>query len=266
MIPFSSINFHSYSYRIYFKCVIVVLLFGLLFLCGWHLDIRPFKIIPGMKNLFTLLNDAFPPDMSLFSVSLKAVAETLQIAYMGTLLGLALSLPFGILGARNLFSKRVTIPVRVFLGAIRTMPSLLWAVVFVIMIGLGPFAGVLATVMYTTGYLGKLQYEAIEGINPEPLEAMSGMGASKFQLIRFVVIPESANHLISQALFMFEYNVRASTILGFVGAGGIGFYISAYLRYLEYDKVFMLILIVFVTVLIIDYISLKIRDRYLMIK
>lgn len=243
---------------LFITLVILIIVFSV------NLDVNPVKFFEGIPNIITLSQDAFPPNASIMTIAFKAMLETLQIAFLGTLFGMILSLPLGILASRNLFGKRVTVSVRVLLGAIRTMPSLLWAVIFVIMIGFGPFAGVLATVMYTMGYLGKLQYESIEGINPEPLEAISGIGTTKLQLIRFVVLPESANNLISQLLFMFEYNVRASTILGFVGAGGIGFYIMGYLRLLEYDKILTLLLIVLVTVLIIDYVSMKLRDRYLM--
>lgn len=240
-----------------------LLFFGLLVFSGFQLKIDPAKFVKGIPNLWVLATDAFPPDSSLLKTALIAILETLQIAFLGTCLGMILSLPFSLLSARNLFPATISACARAFLGAIRTMPALLWAVFFVIMVGFGPFAGVLATILYTMGFLGKLQYEAIEGIHPEPLEAVSGIGPSKLQLIRFVVLPEAANHLISQMLFMFEYNIRASAILGFVGAGGIGFYIRGYLQYLEYDKVLTLLLVVYLTVLIIDFISVKLRDKYL---
>jgi phosphonate transport system permease protein len=149
------------------------------------------------------------------------------------------------------------------LAAIRTFPSILWAILFVIMVGLGPFAGVLAIIMYTIGFVTKLQYEAIETIDSDPMDAVSSIGVSKWQLIRYVVIPESASHLLSQLLYMFDYNIRQTSILGLVGAGGIGFYIINYIKFFEYGKAAVFMLVVLITVLIIDWISVKIRDKYI---
>jgi len=230
---------------------------------GIDLDLSLSKLFQGLPNISILSAEAFPPDTSIIATSMKAMLETLEIAFIGTFFGTLISLPLGILASRNIFKNYITIPIRKLLAVIRTLPALLWAIIFVIVVGLGPFAGILATIMYTTGYLSKLQYETIEGINPEPLEALSGIGSSKIQLIRFVILPEAANNLISQILFIFEYNVRATSILGFVGAGGIGFYIMGYLKLLEYNKVLTLLLIVLFTIIIIDYLSTIIRDRYL---
>jgi phosphonate transport system permease protein len=229
---------------------------------GFSLGIRPAQI-GGLVNLFDLFREAIPPEAALAGLAVRAVIETLQIALLGTIVGALLAFPLGVLGARNLFGRAVTLPARVLLAAIRTLPALLWAVVFVVAVGLGPLAGVLAAGLYTVGYLGKLQYEAIEGIDPAPLQAVASTGASKAQLVRFVVLPESANSLLSQLLFMFEYNVRASSIFGFVGAGGIGFYISGYLTVFRYQSVLTLLIAVFVTILAIDWISVRVRDRWL---
>jgi phosphonate transport system permease protein len=226
------------------------------------LDIRLDRL-SGLANLVELAREAFPPNAALASIAVQAILETVQIAFLGTLIGGAGALPLAILASRNLFGKRVTIPARLLLAGIRTLPALLWAVVFVIAVGLGPLAGVLASGVYTIGYLGKLQYEAIEGIDPGPLNAVRSAGASRGQLVRHVVLPESANHLLSQLLFAFEYNVRASSILGFVGAGGIGYYIAGYLLVLAYQSVLTLLIAVFVTILAIDYLSVRIRDRWL---
>jgi phosphonate transport system permease protein len=226
------------------------------------LRIRPGSL-SGLANLLTLMREALPPDPSLLALAFGAVLETLQIAFLGTLFGAVLALPLGLLGARNLFGRWVTLPVRMLLAAIRTLPALLWAVVFVVAVGLGPLAGVLASGLYTVGYLGKLHYEAFEGLDPAPLQAVTAAGASRLQAIRHVVLPESGNQVLSQLLFMFEYNVRASSIFGFVGAGGIGFYISGYLTVFRYQSVLTLLIAVFATVLAIDFASVKLRDRYL---
>lgn len=241
---------------------VAVLLLGLTLWAAASLEIRATRL-SGVGNLLQLLREAFPPDASLLGLAFRAVLETLQIAFLGTLLGTLLALPLGLAGSRNLFGRAVTVPARLLLAGIRTLPALLWAVLFVVAVGLGPLAGVLASAVYTVGYLGKLQYEAIEGIDPAPLQAIGATGATRGQLIRFVVLPEAANHLLSQVLFMFEHNVRASSIFGFVGAGGIGFYIAGYLTVFRYQSVLTLLIAVFVTLLAIDYLSVRVRDRYL---
>lgn len=230
---------------------------------GVNTGFNPSEFIRSIPNLVALSYEMFPPDTALLPTAFWAILETLQIAFLGTILGAILAVPLSLLASRNLFSRAVYTLTRTLLAAIRTIPALLWAVLFVIMVGLGPHAGVLATMMYSVGYLSKLQYEAVEAMDPEPYEAMSAISRSKLKLIHLVVIPSSAPHLVSQLLFMFEYNVRASTILGFVGAGGIGFYIANYLRLLEYDKVLTFLVIVLLSVLIIDYTSLRLRDKYI---
>jgi len=199
----------------------------------------------------------------LFETALLSMFETIQMAFIGTIVGVVIALPLSMFAARNLNSKWVYVPIRVILAAIRTFPSILWAILFVIMVGLGTFAGVLAIIMYTIGFVAKLQYESIETVDADPVDAISSIGVSKWQLIRFVVLPESAPHLLSQILYMFDYNVRQSSILGLVGAGGIGFYIINYIKFFEYGKAMVFMLVVLAAVLLIDWISVKIRDKYI---
>ena len=224
------------------------------------------QVFAGIPNLLDLVTESIPPDMGVMEIGLIAIYETIQIAFLGTVFGSLLALPFSLASARNISRKRYVVISRMILAKFRTLPSLLWAIIFVIMVGTGPLAGVLAVMMYTVGYLGKLQYESIEGVDDEPIEAISSTGANRVQIIRYVILPESANNVLSQILFMFEYNVRSSAILGFVGAGGIGFYLSSYLRFMEYDKVLMLLIMTFITIMIFDYMSIMLRDRYLSLK
>lgn len=245
------------------KIVLGILLAILFFVVVYDLKMDFFQLGRGFSNLFTLWDEAFPPDKSVFWVGLKGILETVEIAFIGTFLGMILSLPLGFLASGNLFSPKITWILRLMMAGIRTMPSLLWAVVFVILVGFGPAAGVFATAMYTMGYLTKLQYETIEGTDKDAIQALSGAGVGKLKLIRFAVWPQVASQLIGQVLFMFEYNVRASSVLGFVGAGGIGFYIGGYLKLLEYDKVFMLLIMIFIVIVVIDVVSATIRKRWL---
>ena len=188
--------------------------------------------------------------------------ETIKIAILATFFGMILSLPIALLSSRNLFPQYITYPSRAVISACRSLPSLIWAVIFVILVGLGPIAGTMAMTIYTVGYLGKMQYEAIEGMNSTPLEAANAMGLSKTEISLGVVIPEAANHLIAQAIFMFEYNVRSGTVIGIVGAGGIGYYINLYLKFLQYEKVAAYLLIIFLVVMLIDLVSIYLRSFF----
>ena len=190
------------------------------------------------------------------------IVETLKIAFVSTGLGFIISLPLASFASRNLYRDSIAIPFRLLLSSMRTLPSLIWAIFFVILIGLGPVSGVMAMTFYTIGYLGKLQYETIEGISKDPLDAARAMGLSNSEIIMRVVIPESANNLISQLLFMFEYNVRHGSVIGIVGAGGIGYYISTYLKFLQYDKVMALLIVLFFVVVLIDVLSIKARSYF----
>lgn len=223
----------------------------------------PGRIARGFGNLAIFAGDLIPPNLGVADVVLVALLETVQMALVGTALGFFLSLPLAFLAARNLFPGPVVALARLLLAAIRTIPSLLWAIVMVVAFGLGPLAGTLGLSLYTVGYLGKLFYEAFEAVDPEVLEAIRGVGSSKVQLIRFGVLPEAANQVWSQVLFMFEYNIRASSILGFVGAGGVGFYMLGYIQLLQYRNLTTVILLTLAVVLGIDYASSLVRRKYL---
>jgi|TARA_B000000460_G_scaffold239097_1_gene203447 phosphonate transport system permease protein len=192
------------------------------------------------------------------------MTQTLEIAFLATIFGMAISLPLAVAAATNLSPPLLAQVVRQVLAALRVLPSLIWALIFVILVGIGPLAGVLAMTMYTVGYLGKLQYEALEGVSREPLEVARAMGLPRWQVARFFAIPEAANSLISQMLFMFEYNVRHGSVVGLVGAGGIGWYMQYYLEPFKlYDRVLALIIVMYLVVIVIDQISLRVRSQFI---
>jgi len=230
---------------------------------SYNIDANPAEFVEGLPNLAIVVKEMTEVEPDLFATAFWSMLETIEMAFIGTVVGVVIALPLSLLAARNLNSKLIYVPLRGILAAARTFPSILWAILFVIMVGLGPFAGVLAIIMYTIGFIAKLQYESIEAVDSDPVEAVNSIGVSKWQLIRHVVIPESAPHLISQVLYMFDYNVRQTSILGLVGAGGIGFYIINYIKFFEYGKAAVFMLVVLVTVLIIDFVSVKIRDKYI---
>tara|TARA_B100001113_G_C21039078_1_gene591477 strand:+ start:279 stop:1094 length:816 start_codon:yes stop_codon:yes gene_type:complete len=239
------------------------------------------RLANGGENLIIFINESlWPPDWTVLepqaypvctepewrdftcSTAWIGVIETLKIAFVATIFGTILSLPISLFAARNLNPWWLSYPARFILAASRSLPSLIWAIFFVILVGLGPLAGILAMTVYTIGYLGKLQYETIEGVPRPPLEASEAMGHGWLERSFGVIIPESANGLISQAIFMFEYNFRHGTVIGIVGAGGIGYYINLYLKFLQYDKVIAYLVIIFIVVLLIDLVSIVARSFF----
>jgi len=217
----------------------------------------------GVGNIGTFSASLFPPNLAVLERVSWAIVETLQIAYVGTALGAVLALPLAFLATGTLFGAWVTVPTRFVLAFVRTIPALLWGILFVVAVGLGPAAGALGIGLYTLGYLGKLFYEIFEGVDPEVLEAVRGVGCNRLQLARFAVLPEAANGVLAQLLFMFEYNVRASSIMGFVGAGGIGYYMLGYIQLLRYDALMTAVLVTLVVVLLIDWLSRRIRSLFI---
>ncbi len=221
----------------------------------------PVKLSAGGRHLAQFAGDLFPPKWNIWPSISLAILETLEIAFVGTLLGFLMSLPLAFWGNRILFSRRIVYSVRLIIGMIRTVPSILFGVIFVIAFGLGKAAGTLAVAFYTTGYLAKILYEAFEAVDCDVIEAVRSTGCNRLQLFRFAILPEASNTIISQLLFMFEYNIRASTIMGFVGAGGIGYYMLGYIQMLQYRHLMTTFLITLVVVMLIDFISGRIRSK-----
>ena len=217
----------------------------------------------GMRNLAEFAGALFPPDASTLPTLLGAMVETIEIALVGPAIGFVLAVPLSLLASPVLFGPRVTGPVKLVLAAVRTVPALFWGIFFVVAVGLGPAAGSLGVALYSLGYLGKLLYETFDGVDPEVIEAVRSVGASPAQLARYAVLPEAANGVLAQLLFMFEYNVRASSIMGFVGAGGIGFYMIGYLGLLRYDLLATALLLTLAVVVVIDRASSLVRRMYL---
>mgnify|MGYP003322159616 FL=1 len=234
------------------------------------------RLSGGWTNVKIFLSESLPPDWKVIearsypvcdqnieffcSIAYIGMLETIKIAFAATVFGFIGAILLSSLAARNLSPTWLSILVRIILSAMRSLPSLIWAIIFVIVVGFGPLAGVLAMTFYTIGYLGKLQYEAIEGMESAPLEASRATGLSHPEIFTNVVIPQTGNHLLSQMMFMFEYNVRHGSVIGIVGAGGIGYFINNYLKLLMYSRVFALLIIIFVVVVIIDLLSMAIRS------
>jgi phosphonate transport system permease protein len=231
------------------------------------LDMEAARLGEAPEALRQLARDAWPPaageDGAFLRIALDGLLDTFQIAFLGTLAGATLSLPLAFLSAHNLVPTAVAVPARLFAAAVRVLPSLLWALLAVLVFGLGPLAGTIAITLYTVGYLAKLQYETLEGIPRDSLDAVRAMGASRFQQAWHVALPEAGNALRSQLFFMFEYNVRASSIVGLVGAGGIGQLLLEQARFAQYDRMFTILLLLFVSVALLDAASVALRRRFI---
>lgn len=190
------------------------------------------------------------------------IVETLHMAVIGTLLGVILSFPFGLLAARNLAPHPLVYHgTRLLLNINRAIPDILFALIFVAAVGLGPFAGVLALGVGAIGALGKLYAEAIEAIDPGPTLAVRATGATRLQTFVYGVLPQALPLMASYSLLLFEHNVRSATILGLVGAGGVGFILTTYISLFQYRELIGALILVIMMVTVIDWMSGQVRRR-----
>ena len=201
-------------------------------------------------------------DLSYVPTAAAGMLESIWIAWVGTIIGAAISLPIGFFGAKNVSSGLVSNVVRQVLNAIRAFPELILAiVVFIPMAGLGAVAGALAIGFHSIGTLGKLTAEVVEGIDPGPVEAARAAGGRSLQIQRWGVLPQVLPEIVAFWLYRFEINIRAAAILGVVGAGGIGAILQETIIYRRYDKSAVAIIIVIVATILIDLVSGWIRRR-----
>lgn len=197
-----------------------------------------------------------------FPTIVTAIVETVQIAIIGTLLAIVLSIPFGLLAARNIAPyPAVYQTTRMVLNANRAIPDIIFALIFVAAVGLGPFGGVLALAVGSIGFMGKVYAESIEAIDPQQVLAVRATGASRPQIISAAVLPQAMPLLASYSLLLFESNVRAATILGIVGAGGVGFELQKYMSLFQYQKLTGALIVIIIVVTVLDRVSDRIRKN-----
>ena len=237
-------------------------LVGLSVFAIWWLDISFAQIWPGLGELVKFVRLMIPPSagghLQLF---LRAMGETLAIAFLGTLIATCLATPLSLLAAQNTTPSRVLqFAVRRLLDVIRGIDTLIWALVFVGVVGLGPFAGVLAIAVSDTGSLGKLFSEAIEATSARERETIVASGGGAWTGIRFGLVPQVLPIIAGQILYFFESNTRSATIIGIVGAGGIGLQLSEQIRTYDFDQVAFIVLLILAAVATIDFVSGKLRS------
>jgi phosphonate transport system permease protein len=263
--------------RVSVRGVLVVTTLVLLY--AWGLvgaQVKPAELVEGIPQILDFVRRLMPPAWKMVEMRIPAAAgvkiavpevafaiiETIQMALVGTSIAAVASVPFGLLAARNTSPHRVVYQAtRLLLNTIRAIPEIVFALIFVAAVGLGPFSGVLALAIAPIGYMGKLYAEAIEAIDPQQVLAVSATGASRAQTFVYGVVPQALPLMASYSLLVFEANVRTATILGIVGAGGVGFVLSKYMALFQYQYLMGAIVFLVLAVTCIDRISDAVRKR-----
>ena len=243
--------------------VTIILFFSILGFVIKDLEINFIKLIFDTSNyLGDILSRMVPPDFSNFGELVYAIFETIEIAFLGTFIAIVLSIPLGLFSAKNLAPNYfVYIISKTIIIFFRAIPEFIMAMILVIAIGFGAMPGVLALGLHTMGFLAKFYAEDIEHINKGPIDALKSSGATKSQIISFGVIPQILPSFVANNLYILDRNVRMATMLGIVGAGGIGYELQSSFRMFEYERVSSIIILIFVTISIIDHLSSFIRSK-----
>jgi phosphonate transport system permease protein len=274
--------------RVSLKAVLLVLLgLGAYYWSVQGAEASPRELFNGLPNIWHFIERLFPPEfdttpqtlqtpaVGLFGLTLPRlglsgvhfgypiiidyVIETLQIAIIGTTLSIFLALPIAMLAARNVSHPVVYFVTRLLLNANRAIPEIIFALVFVAAVGLGPFGGVLALAVGSVGFMSKVYAEAIEAIDPQQILAVRATGAGRLQTLVYAVLPQAMPVIASYSLLNFEHNVRSATILGIVGAGGVGFILQKYLSLFMYTHLTGALIVIIIVVTVIDRVSDRIR-------
>ena len=246
------------------KTIVSIIIFvSLLVFVVKDLEINFIKLISdSSKYLGDILSRMVPPDFSNFDELIYAIFETIEIAFIGTFIAIVLSIPLGLFSARNIAPNYfVYIISKTIIIFFRAIPEFIMAMILVIAIGFGAMPGVLALGLHTMGFLAKFYAEDIEHINKGPIDALRSSGATKGQIISFGVIPQILPSFVANNLYILDRNVRMATMLGIVGAGGIGYELQSAFRMFEYPRVSAIVILIFITIFIIDNISSYIRSK-----
>ena len=226
-------------------------------------EMRPFDLIRDAGNISTYARDFFPPDFRDWRIYVREMIVTVHIALWGTLLAVIAAVPMGLLCATNICPAWIHQPARRLMDACRAINEMVFAMLFIVAVGLGPFAGVLALALHTTGTLAKLFSEAVEAIDPRPVEGIRATGVHKLVEIFYGVIPQVLPLWLSFTLYRFESNVRSASVVGMVGAGGIGVVLYEVIRSFQYSQTCALLIILVLTVTLIDVSSAWLRQRFI---
>ena len=238
----------------------------LLVVCAAALTITGFfdaaRFAEGIPALAQLFSEMIPPDFSRWQHWLRPLLDTLAMSIAGTILAVILSLPLALLAAPNTTPfPALGYVARLLLSFLRSVPELILGIIFVAAVGFGALPGVLALALHSVGMVGKFYAEAIEHVDPRPLEAARAAGATRVQVITHAVLPQVLPQMADITIYRWEYHFRASTVLGIVGAGGIGFELIAALRLLSYDQVAAILITILACVVVVDSLGAALRKR-----
>ncbi len=238
--------------------IIVPVLWGAL-----GLDVSLDRLLGAPADVWAIVRRLAQPDLGAEAIqrALPKVMESFFIAWIGTIIGALISFPLAFLAAKNISSRVVSNTSRQILNAIRAVPELLVAMVLIPVTGLGAWTGTLALGIHSIGTLGKLSSEVIEGIDPGPVEAIAAVGGGRLARMRFAVVPQVMPNILAYWLYRFEINIRASAVLGVVGAGGIGLELISQLRFRDYARAGTVLFLTVVAVLAVDTLSARVRRR-----
>jgi phosphonate transport system permease protein len=229
-------------------------------------EFDPLRLLEGLVNMQRVIAGFAHPDLKVLPDVVRFAFETLFIAILGTTIGTLIAIPLSFIAARNLMRRSIIgsavyFVVRALMSVIRSVPTLFWGILWVITVGIGPFPGVLAVATFSVGLISKLFSEAIEAIDWGQVEALTATGANPLQVIVHGVLPQVTPYMIANVLYSFEVNVHSSTVLGVVGAGGIGLLFQQYIGLFLYSDMATLLIVVIVMTMVIDYSSAAIRRR-----
>ena len=227
-----------------------------------YLDISWARFFNGLGNGAQFLGEMVPPNFSRWQLLVGNLLETVQIAVIASAFGVLLSLPLGLLAARNLMPAWITWPARTFIALCRSFHPVIFAILFVKAVGFGPLAGILTLIFASIGFIGKLFAEAIEEISLKPLEALRAAGAPFISVIVYAVIPQVQNRFIGFASYQFDANLRNSTMVGIVGAGGIGGTLFAAFQRFDYDFLAAILISIIGLVMVSEFISVQIKKVF----
>jgi phosphonate transport system permease protein len=251
----------------WYKHLLLILLLLLFFQSSAWITGADFAQVWSNRSQMTAFMARFlHPDFSYLPQLMMPLIKTLQMSFLGTVLGVVAAIPVSLLATTVVTESRwVSVPMRFLLGLVRTIPNLLLAALFVAIFGIGEATGVLTIAVFTFGMVSQLMFQAIETIDFAPIEAAAAVGANKFQVTVWAIIPQVISQFASYTFYAFEVNVRASTVLGYVGAGGIGVILNASLALLNYERVSIIILTILLTVTIVDFLSERVRRSFLLL-
>lgn len=243
------------------RALVLLVLAGIYWRSAVDSELSLTTLFKGIPHIADIIGRMLPPNLTILGSLVLPTLQTVEIAIWGTTLAVLLAIPLGVLAARNLTPHPlVYVAARLVLNALRAISELVFALIFVAAVGLGPFPGVLALAIHSAGQLGKFYAEAIENVDRGPLEAIEATGAHKIQMIVFSVVPQVMPEFVTYTLYRWEVNVRAATVLGLVGAGGIGFELLTSMRLFQYQDTSTILLVILATVSIVDYLSSRIRS------